>query len=78
MARADARSLQKMIDAEGGDGTPGGAFAALREIPRRMRRRTLVIEKIDGRPAADSPMLAELLESGFVIDYRGIAAEAFP
>ena len=53
------------------------AFTALRELPRRTRRRTLVIEAIDGTPAAASPMLPELLQCGFVTDYRGIAAEAF-
>ncbi|MCB1773468.1 MAG: hypothetical protein KDI88_07615, partial [Gammaproteobacteria bacterium] len=53
------------------------AFAALSDVPRRMRRRTFVIEKIDGIPASESPILVELLQCGFVTDYRGIAAESF-
>jgi ATP-dependent Lhr-like helicase len=53
------------------------AFAALQSLPKLARRGTLLIEKIDGRAVAESPYLAELLEAGFVNDYRGVAAEAF-
>ncbi len=53
------------------------AFVALQEMPGRTRRGSLIIEKIDGAPAATSPYLANLLEAGFVNDYRGVAAEAF-
>jgi ATP-dependent Lhr-like helicase len=53
------------------------AFEALQRLPQRTRRGTLIIEKIDGVPVADSPHLQGLLGAGFVNDYRGVAAEAF-
>ena len=46
-------------------------------MPGTTRRGTLVIEKVDGDPVASSTHFAELIESGFVNDYRGVAAEAF-
>jgi ATP-dependent Lhr-like helicase len=57
--------------------TRTAAFAALRQLPKKTRRRSLVIEKIDGRPARESTYCAELLHCGFVTDYRGLAAEDF-
>ncbi len=57
--------------------TRRAAFAALYGIPQKTRRGTLVIEKIDGRPARESPHYQDLLDCGFVSDYRGLAAEAF-
>jgi ATP-dependent Lhr-like helicase len=59
------------------DDVRAAAFAALQDLPRLARRGTLIIEKIDGGPVADSPYLAQLLDAGFVNDYRGVAAEAF-
>ena len=53
------------------------AFTALHQLPKKTRRRSLVIEKIDGRPARESKYCAELLHCGFVMDYRGLAAEGF-
>jgi len=53
------------------------AFEALQRLPKQTRRGTLIIEKIDGVPVADSPHLQGLLGAGFVNDYRGVAAEAF-
>ena len=53
------------------------AFEALHQLPRHVRRGTLIIEKVDGAPVGDSPYLDALLEAGFVNDYRGLAAEAF-
>ncbi|MCB1803541.1 MAG: hypothetical protein KDI82_17770, partial [Gammaproteobacteria bacterium] len=53
------------------------AFTALHALPRQTRRRTLVIEKIDGRAVRESPWHELMLRCGFVADYRGLAAEAF-
>jgi hypothetical protein len=53
------------------------AFAALQRLPRQSRRGSMVIEKVDGIPVASSDHLADMLASGFVNDYRGVAAEAF-
>lgn len=52
------------------------AFAALRTVPKGPRRRSLVIEKIDGQAVRDSAYHDELLRCGFVSDYRGLAAES--
>ncbi len=53
------------------------AFAALTRVPKLQRRGSLVIEKIDGRPVRDSTHYAEMLQCGFISDYRGLAAEGF-
>ncbi len=53
------------------------AFEALQAAPTKLRRGTLVIERIDGRPVGESPYRDDMLASGFVSDYRGLAAEAF-
>ena len=53
------------------------AFAMLHEIPRTTRRRSLVIEKIDGVPVRESHYAEVMQASGFVSDYRGLAAERF-
>ena len=53
------------------------AFTALHHIPRRGRRGSLIIEKVDGLPVRESPHYAEMLDCGFVKDYRGLASEAF-
>jgi ATP-dependent helicase Lhr and Lhr-like helicase len=53
------------------------AFDALQRLPRQARRGSMVIEKIDGAPAVASGYLADMLASGFVNDYRGLAAEAY-
>jgi ATP-dependent Lhr-like helicase len=74
---ASGRHLTTFPGYLGEEGLQRAAFAALQGLPRRVRRGTLRIEKIDGRPAAESAYLPLLLDSGFVNDYRGIAAEAF-
>jgi ATP-dependent Lhr-like helicase len=48
---------------------------ACRALHRLPRRRTLIIEQIDGLPARESPLAERLRISGFVDDYRGLAAE---
>ena len=53
-----------------GDETLGPALAALREMAGR--RRLLVVERIDGVPARQSPLREALLAHGFVDDYRGL------
>jgi hypothetical protein len=42
-----------------------------------MRRNVLVIEKIDGRPARESPHFARFRDQGFADDYRGLVAEFY-
>jgi len=54
------------------------AFEALHYLPTSMRRGTLIIERIDGQPIAESEYYPTILSCGFVRDYRGVAAEAFP
>jgi ATP-dependent Lhr-like helicase len=50
------------------------AFRALHRLPRTGRRRYLLVERIDGVPAHQSPHAATLQASGFEADYRGLAA----
>ncbi len=45
---------------------------SLRRLPERARRR-LRIERIDGRPFRESPLLAGFREAGFTAGYRGLA-----
>jgi ATP-dependent Lhr-like helicase len=48
------------------------AFQMLHVLPRVGRRRLMVVRKIDGHPALESPYLQSLREAGFVNDYRGL------
>jgi len=50
------------------------ALQALPHLPRGTRRRTLVIEKIDGVPARESVHSERMRRCGFESDYRGLAA----
>ncbi len=45
---------------------------ALADVARRRRKRSLLIEKIDGLPAAESRWAGVLLENGFQREYRGL------
>ena len=58
-------------------GIAARAFAALHRMPQIGRRGTLIVEKIDGQAVGDSVYRDAMLRSGFVSDYRGLAAEAF-
>jgi ATP-dependent Lhr-like helicase len=58
-------------------GVAARAFAALHRVPQIGRRGTLIVEKIDGQAVGDSAYREAMLRSGFVSDYRGLAAEAF-
>lgn len=55
----------------GGDPEPGDAWAALRDLAGRRRRRTLRVLRIDGRPARESPWTATLDACGFEKDPDG-------
>jgi len=55
----------------GGDPEPGEAWAALRDLAGRRRRRTLRLRRIDGRPARESPWTAILDACGFEKDLDG-------
>jgi ATP-dependent Lhr-like helicase len=73
-------NARQLITFPGGLAEPAArraAFQALLQLPKGTRRRALVIEKIDGRPARESGYCAELMDCGFVSDYRGLAAEGF-
>lgn len=48
------------------------AFEALHRVPRR---RTLIVEEVDGNPIHESPHAETLRRCGFGNDYRGLAAE---
>ena len=55
----------------GGDPDPRQAWAALRDLAGRRRRRTLRVLRIDGRPAHESPWTATLDACGFEKDPDG-------
>ena len=55
----------------GGDPEPGDAWAALRDLAGRRRRRTLRLLRIDGRPIRESPWTATLDACGFEKDPDG-------
>ena len=55
----------------GGDPEPGEAWAALRDLAGRRRRRTLRLRRIDGGPARESPWTATLDACGFEQDPDG-------
>ena len=48
------------------------AIAALRTLPRTATKGALVIEKIDGRSAQESPHAETFRAAGFGNDYRGL------
>ncbi len=48
------------------------AFRALRRPPHGAARGSLLIERIDGVPAPESPHVAALKAAGFIADYRGL------
>lgn len=50
------------------------AFRALHRLPRGRRRGLLVVQKVDGCSAAESPHYPLLRECGFAEDYRGLTA----
>jgi ATP-dependent Lhr-like helicase len=50
------------------------AFRALHHLPRGTRRSYLVIEKIDGVPALESPCMEQMRSCGFERDYHGLAS----
>jgi hypothetical protein len=50
-------------------GALGRAFSALGSLPGRAR--TLVVERVDGRPPGESPHRDLMEACGFVRDYRG-------
>ncbi len=56
-------------------GVKNAAFEALHLIPKKTRRRSLIIEKIDGQPIRDSKYYEVMLACGFVSDYRGLTSE---
>ncbi|MGE0081127.1 MAG: DEAD/DEAH box helicase [Thiohalomonadaceae bacterium] len=71
---ADGRQL--LTFPEGWREEPSALTAAARllhRLPRGARRRTLVIERIDGAPARESPLAPALLTAGFVPDYKGLS-----
>ena len=54
---------------------PDVAAAAVRGLAALVasgRVRELVIRKVDGRPVAESPVRATLVDGGFVAGYRGL------
>jgi len=48
------------------------ALTALRHLPRAGRRGALVIDKIDGKAAAESALLGAFCDAGYQLDYRGL------
>ena len=71
---ANARHLLTFQGGVRGDSSAlGDAFTALRGLPRNGRRLPL-IEKVNGLPVLESPMLDLLLAAGFRRDYRGLMA----
>jgi ATP-dependent Lhr-like helicase len=69
----NANHMISFPESIGDDGTVLDlAMEALGRIPRSGRRR-LLLRKIDGRPATDSPLGQRLLEHGFEADYDALA-----
>jgi ATP-dependent Lhr-like helicase len=54
------------------EGALPAALEALRGLPRTGRRGALVIDRIDGRPAAESPLFPAFREAGYRLDYGGL------
>ncbi len=55
----------------GDDDAPEQALAALRDLAGRQRRRVLRLQRVDGRPARESPWAAALAACGFERDREG-------
>ncbi len=66
-------TFPNMVDASRGGLT--AAFHALHRLPGATGRGVLVVEKIDGLPAIESPHYAAMKSCGFCSDYRGLSAE---
>ncbi|AGA90372.1 Lhr-like helicase [Thioflavicoccus mobilis 8321] len=66
------RRIQTFPSPGDDDQALSSACEALHRLPRR---RTLIVEQIDGVPARESPLAERLRACGFVDDYRGLAAE---
>lgn len=71
---AGARQLYRFRAAETEPERLAAALQALRRLPVGGRRRTLVVERVDGQPVAESPLNDTLRRAGFVSDYRGLVA----
>lgn len=54
------------------EGVLDAAVGSLRRLPQAGRRKSLAIERIDGRPAGESPLLAAFQAAGFGLDYGGL------
>jgi ATP-dependent Lhr-like helicase len=71
-----AQHGRRLITFPGAVGDDAGALAAaveaLRGLPRTGRRGALVVDRIDGLPAAESPCLAVFRNAGYQLDYRGL------
>ncbi len=67
------RQVLLFPDPRGGEEHLPRALAALHELPRRGR--ALVIERIDGVPAEESPFYESFRAAAFVRDYRGLIAD---
>jgi ATP-dependent Lhr-like helicase len=50
----------------------GAALETLRHLPRGAMRGLLVVERVDGVPAVDSPLLESFSAAGYALDYRGL------
>jgi ATP-dependent Lhr-like helicase len=69
------RHLLTFPETTGDDAALMAAVLALAGLPRRLRRGSLTIERVDGEAVTESPLLGFLLESGFTRDYRGVVIE---
>ncbi len=54
------------------EGSLDAALQALRHLPRGATRGLLVIEKVDGIAAVDSPLVDQFKQAGYSPDYRGL------
>jgi len=66
------RRLTSFACADSAPGPLPAALRALRGLGRTLRRRSLVIETVDGVPVHESRLLARLLAAGSEAEYKGV------
>ncbi|MEA3273713.1 MAG: DEAD/DEAH box helicase [Pseudomonadota bacterium] len=69
---ANHRRLLTFPETTRDDQVLSAALRGLSDLPQRLRRGSLTIDRVDGEPVADSPIVPLMLQQGFRSDYRGM------